>query len=84
MEIDFELLKRKRTIDPFAFPPIELEQTVAFTAEVMRDNSRGNPEVTEEVGVGACRVKVAAPTPRLRQRLAVLGWMPFDPSSDNV
>ena len=82
MEIDFDLLKRTRTIDPFAVAPIDIQETVAFTPEVMRDDSRSNPEVAGEVGVGVCRVMVASPTPRLRQRLAILGWMPVDPASD--
>lgn len=84
MDIDFELLKRKRTMDPFALAPVDIEATVAFTAEVMRDNALANPEVLGIPGVGVSRVVAVSPTPRLRQRLAVLGWVPRDPATDDI
>lgn len=84
MKIDFERLKAERSIDPFSLPPIDIRESLALTAEVIRDSSLRNPEVLANMEFGISRVFVKAPTPRLRQRLAILGWVPFDPASDDV
>lgn len=65
-------------------PPIEIERSVAIVGEVMRDTARCDPAVVAATGVGVCRVLVARPTPRLRQLLALIGWMPTDPARDDA
>lgn len=84
MHIDVDMLKKVRDIGPFALSPADFEATMVFTAEVFRDNARANPEVVREPGAGVCRVKVTSPTPRLRERLAILGWLPWNPQTDDV
>lgn len=84
MYIDFEKLKRERKLDPFTCAPADIEESVALTGEVMRDDARTNPEVVKATGTAVCRVRVKAPSARLRQLLAVLGWMPLDPGDDDV
>lgn len=84
MYIDFDKLKRERKLDPFSCPPIDIAESVGFTGEVMRDNARTEPEVLAAKGAAACRVTVRDASPRLLQLLAILGWMPLDPTSDDV
>lgn len=84
MKVDFERLKARRDIDPFEMPPIDIRESVAFTAEVTRDHALDSQKVmasSRETGLG--RIVATSPTPRLRQLLATLGWSPLDPSSDD-
>ena len=82
--IDFDKLKRERTEDIFAFSPIDIRESVQLMAEIVRDKTRQHAEASKAVGEGISRVEVAYPSPRLRQRLAILGWLPVDPATDDA
>ncbi len=81
--IDFEKLKRVRAINPFAFPPIDIRESVGFVAELMRNRTRGNAGAMAAVGGGLSRVEVERPSPRLRQLLAILDWLPVGSATDD-
>ncbi len=55
MKIDFEMMRRERAIDPFAFAPVDIEDMFALTAGLMLDAARTNPEVAKGVGTAVCR-----------------------------
>lgn len=84
MHIDFERLKRERKLDPFSCAPIDIAESVGLAGEVLRDSARAEPEVLAATGAGACRVSVRNASPRMLQLLAVLDWMPLDPTSDEI
>lgn len=83
MHIDFERLKARRDMDPFACPPIEISEALALTAGVLRDSSLANPEIMAAEGTALSRVVATDVTPRMRQLLAILAWTPLDPASDD-
>jgi hypothetical protein len=83
MIIDIERLKADRDADVFAVPPVEIRETLAFAAGIMRDGCLANPEISDQpVASGVCRIIVETPTPRLRRLLAILDWLPLNASSE--
>jgi hypothetical protein len=82
MYIDFERLKAERSMDPFAYPPVDILESVEFTACVLRDKSLANEEIMKSKDVALSRVVATDITARMRQLLAIMGWAPLDPATD--
>lgn len=84
MHIDLKRLGAERDIDSFARAPIELMESLELNAGALRDSSLADPEITKQVGAALSRVTASSITPRMRQLLAIMNWVPMDPGTDNL
>lgn len=82
MRIDRERPEACGAVDPFACPPIDIMETLDSATGLVRDALLADREIMRTTGRASCRVVATAVTPRMRQLLATMGWVPLDPASD--
>ena len=82
MNIDLASLSDDPAGDPFERRPIKLMESLDVAAGAARDLALVDPAITAPTGTALSRVIATKTTPRMRQLLAIMGWTPLNPATD--